>query len=96
MFTINDYKTIIEKYWAISPTLEEEKVGYKTFQDEFSINVGYGFHSKAEKIKWLSLFNSLRNQWAHEGTKDKGLNKDEVGLLNKIFNHFNAYHTSQS
>ena len=46
--------------------------------------MGYGFNSKSEKIKWLSVFNSYRNNWAHEGTKEKGLNKDEVGTLRTI------------
>jgi DNA sulfur modification protein DndB len=89
MFNINDYKSIIEKYWTSQPTTDLEKFGFITFQDEFSINVGFGFHSKAERIKWLSLFNSLRNQWAHEGTKEKGLNREEVELLKKLFEHFN-------
>jgi len=36
------------------------------------------------KVKWISLFNTLRNNWAHEGTKEKGLNKSDVELLQKI------------
>ena len=40
--------------------------------------------SKADKIKWISLFNTLRNNWAHEGTKEKGLNKSDVDFLLKV------------
>jgi len=90
MFTINDYKSIIEKYWAAQPSGDLEKFGYIPFQNEFSIDVGFGFHSKSDKLKWLSLFNSLRNQWAHEGTKEKGLNKEEVKLLKRIYDHFES------
>ena len=89
MFNINDYKTIIEKYWTNVPNNNIEKVGFKPFQEEFSIDVGAGFHSKSEKIKWISYFNSYRNLWAHEGTKEKRLNKDEVGFLKKVYEHFN-------
>jgi len=88
MFNINDYKAIIEKYWAAQPTSDIEKFGFISFQEDFGINVGLGFHSKSEKIKWLSQFNSLRNQWAHEGTKEKGLNKEEVEFLKRAFEHF--------
>lgn len=85
-FFISDYKTIIEKYWSRKP--EREDAGFKTFEQHFSIDMDQGFHSKAEKLKWLSLFNSLRNLWAHEGTKDKGLNQHEVDSLKIIHDHF--------
>jgi DNA sulfur modification protein DndB len=81
-FTINDYKTIIEKYWNRKPG---DDTDFETFEEHFSIDVGHGFHSKSDKIKWLSIFNSLRNNWAHEGTKEKGLNKQEVDLIYKIY-----------
>jgi DNA sulfur modification protein DndB len=61
---------------------------FKTFQDEFSIDVGYGFNSKKERMKWISLFNSYRNVWAHEGSKDQRLNREEVSLLSLIHEHF--------
>ncbi|WP_040854191.1 DGQHR domain-containing protein [Phyllobacterium sp. YR531] len=82
-FFIKDYKTIIEKYWSKKP---DDDAGTESFEQHFSIDVGHGFNSKADKIKWISLFNSLRNNWAHEGTKDKGLNKSDVELLTKIQN----------
>ena len=77
---ISDYKTIIEKYWnkALGGDVE-------TFEDHFAIDVGHGFHSKSDKLKWLSIFNTLRNNWAHEGTKEKGLNKQDVELISKIY-----------
>ncbi|MFE0019302.1 DGQHR domain-containing protein [Mesorhizobium sp. NPDC059054] len=80
-FFIKDYKTIIERYWAKKP---EGRAGAESFEQHFSIDVGHGFSSKSDKIKWISLFNTLRNNWAHEGTKEKGLNKSDVELLAKI------------
>jgi DNA sulfur modification protein DndB len=85
MFNINDYKTIISKYWTKKPT---DKPGFKSFDQVFSINIGEGFNSKTQKIKWISFFNSYRNLWAHEGTKEKRLNKKEVEFLKNIYDHF--------
>lgn len=83
-FFIKDYKTIIERYWNRKPETDQP---FQTFEDHFSIDVGHGLHGKAERLKWISLFNSLRNSWAHAGTKEKGLNKEEVDLLAKIHSH---------
>ncbi len=41
-----------------------------------------------QRIKWISRFNSYRNLWAHEGTKEKRLNKEEVEFLEKKHKHF--------
>jgi len=81
-FNISDYRNIIEKYWGRLP--EQNPEGFQTFEDHFALDVGKGFNSKAEKLKWLSFFGSHRNTWAHEGTKEKGLNRDEVGFLRDI------------
>lgn len=81
-FLITDYKFIIDKYWTKSPNIQEYDFG--TFEEHFAIDIGYGFNSKAEKLKWLSMFNTLRNNWAHEGTKEKGLNRKEVDLIVQI------------
>lgn len=80
-FFIKDYKAIIEKYWSKKP---ENQPGAEPFEQHFSIDIGHGFNSKADKVKWISFFNTLRNNWAHEGTKEKGLNKSDVDLLKKI------------
>ena len=85
MFFIADYKTIVEKYWTKRPDPCPKE--FKSFDELFAIDVGKGFNSKAEKVKWLSIFNSYRNNWAHEGTKDKGLNKEEVQFLQLVWNH---------
>lgn len=85
-FFVSDYKKIIERYWT-KRTAEVDD-DYKTFEDNFAIDVGLGFNSKSEKIKWLSIFNSHRNLWAHEGTKEKGLNHSEVQFLQEIYDHF--------
>ncbi len=85
MFFVNDYKKIIEKYWVNKP--DPLPAEFRSFEEIFSIDVGYGFHSKTEQLKWLSVFNSLRNNWAHEGTKEKGLNREEVSFLQVIHDH---------
>lgn len=86
MFNINDYKTIIEKYWTTSP--ENSNNEFKSFEKLFALDIGLGFNSKKEQTKWIALFNSYRNLWAHEGSKEKRLNKDEVGKLALMYNHF--------
>ena len=85
-FTIMDYKKIIEQHW--SKPRREEGDAFKYFQEVFAIDVGLGFNSKAEKIKWIAQFNKYRNLWAHKGTKEKGLNKDEVEFLKKVYDFF--------
>ena len=60
MFNINDYKSIIEKYWVQIPNDLGKDIEFKTFQDEFSIDIGDGFNSKAERLKWISRFNEFR------------------------------------
>ncbi len=85
MFNINDYKTIIEKYWSRKP--EPMIDNFITFEKTFSIDIGLG-KNKKDLIKWISFFNSYRNQLAHEGSKNKGINKKEVGELKAIYDHF--------
>ncbi len=83
-FFVADYKKIIEKYWTKRP--EQDSSSFRSFEEIFSIDAGFGFNSKAEKIKWISFFNSYRNNWAHEGTKEKGLNREEVSFLSTVHN----------
>lgn len=83
MFFISDYKTIIEKFWTKLPEIESD--GFENFETLFSIDIGHGFNSKSEKIKWLSIFSTIRNNIAHEGTKEKGINNDEVKTLEGIY-----------
>jgi DNA sulfur modification protein DndB len=85
MFNINDYKTIIEKFWT--NTAEDDS--YVTFEKLFSLDIGLGFNSKTDKTKWIAKFNSLRNNWAHEASKNEGLNKEEVETLKIMYNHCN-------
>ncbi len=85
MFFITDYKKIIEKYWTNQP--QNKPDDYFTFEDLFAIDVGIGFQSKSDKVKWISVFNSHRNLWAHEGTKEKRLNREEVSFLELIHDH---------
>jgi hypothetical protein len=86
MFFITDYKEIIEKNWSAIPN--PKPMNFKTFENEFAIDAGYGFSSKSDKLKWISLLNSYRNILAHEGTKEKGLNKEQVGFLEMIHDYF--------
>lgn len=83
MFFISDYKTIIEKFWTKLPEIENDD--FENFETLFSIDIGHGFNSKSEKIKWLSIFSTIRNNIAHEGTKEKGINNDEVKTLEGIY-----------
>lgn len=86
MFNIYDYKTIIEKYWAKKP--DDKIEGFRPFEVQFSFDSGEGLGSKAKSLKWISLFNSYRNLWAHEGTKEKRLNKEEVAFLEQVHRFF--------
>ncbi len=85
MFNVNDYKTIIEKYW----TNKNENASFITFETLFSLDIGLGFNSKKDKTKWIAKFNSLRNNWAHEASKNNGLSKEEVATLKIMYNHCN-------
>lgn len=85
MFNINEYKKIIEDYWTKKPEPLEEN--FQTFEGYFAIDIGVGKRKK-ELVKWITLFNSYRNLWAHEGTKEKRLNKEEVKFLKMVYDHF--------
>lgn len=88
MFNINDYKAIIEKHWGKTPDDLKSGEKFETFQSIFSIDIGEGIGSKPKSLKWVSRFNSYRNLWAHEGTKEKRLNKEETGFLEFIHGKF--------
>ena len=83
MLTILDYKTIIEKYWTVS-----KGTSFITFEKRFGIDIGEGFNGKKEQTKWLSYLNDYRKTIAHSGTKESGLNEEEVAMLEKIYNTF--------
>lgn len=85
MFNINDYKKMISDYWSKKPDPITEN--FVTFEKTFAINIGIG-KNKADVLKWISYFNSYRNQLAHEGSKNKGINKKEVDELKTIYDHF--------
>ncbi|QRA44467.1 DGQHR domain-containing protein [Chryseobacterium cucumeris] len=85
MFNINDYKTIIENYWTKVPA--NASGDFKSFEKHFAIDIGQG-KNKKDVLKWISFFNSYRNQLAHEGSKEKGINKKEVEFLQDIHRHF--------
>jgi DNA sulfur modification protein DndB len=82
-FNIMDYKWIIEKHWTKVPESGTPE-NFTPFSDIFSIDLGDGFNSKSEKLKWISLFNSHRNNVAHSGTKEQGLSKADVKFLQKV------------
>ncbi|MDP8221353.1 MAG: DGQHR domain-containing protein [Candidatus Stygibacter frigidus] len=89
-FSINDYKSIIEKFFNKRPEDYNQNsiADFQTFSDIFTIDIGEGIGSNAKRIKWISRFNSYRNLWAHEGTKEKRLNKEEVAFLQNIHSCF--------
>jgi len=94
MFNVMDYKTIIEKYWTRNYVEDSkgdkvvfQESDFKTFENMFSFDIGKGMSSKKDKTKWISMFNSLRNNWAHEASKNHGLSKDEVALLKSMYSH---------
>lgn len=82
MLGVSDYRSIIEKYWGKTP--DPMPSDFRAFEKVFALDIGHGFNSKAEKLRWLSFFGSYRNTWAHEGTKEKGLNRKEVDFLRDI------------
>lgn len=84
MLTIMDYKNIIEKYWS----RQGDNDDFVSFEKVFSIKIGEEFNKKSDKTKWISYLNSYRNTIAHSGTKESGLNHEEVGILEKIYEHF--------
>ena len=82
MLTILDYKTIIEKYWTVK---KEKDTNFTTFEKRFAIDIGEGFNGKKEQTKWLTYLNDYRKTIAHSGTKETGLNQEEVAMLEKIY-----------
>lgn len=86
MFTIMDYKKIISDYWTKMPN--DKNIDFTNFQDTFTVDLGEGTKSKSDAMRWISYFNSYRNLWAHEGTKQKRLNRTEVDFLRKVYQFF--------
>jgi DNA sulfur modification protein DndB len=86
MFTINNYKSIIQDNWKKT---DSKDGSFQDFESIFSVDIGQGFNTKSEKLKWISYLNSYRNQIAHEGTKGKGLNREEVEFLQLISDKLN-------
>lgn len=83
MLTVSDYKNIITKFWSKTPVGKESE-RFTPFSEVFAIDIGEEFNSKSDKVKWMSYFGKYRNSLAHEGTKGKGLNRNEVEFLAKI------------
>jgi len=88
-FSLLHYKEIIEKFWSNMPADKIEKT--EQFQSVFAIDVGLGFSTKSDKVKWISQFNKYRNKIAHRGTNGVGLNNAEVDLLFKIYTFFELH-----
>ena len=84
MFTIVNYKKIVESNWQKKPDDAED---FRTFDEDFGIDTGHG-KNKAERLKWMDLLNSHRNTVAHGGSKNEGLNNEEVRFLEKVHSHF--------
>ena len=80
---------IIDKYFDKRENIANDNTEFKTFKKLFSIDIGLGFNSNKEKTRWISKFGSLRNNWAHEASKNNGLSKEEVEVLKVMYNHCN-------
>lgn len=80
VLSVSDFKTIIEKFWSKTSS----DTSYIPFEKRFAFDIGEGFHTKAEKLKWLSHLNSYKDVWS-SGTKK--LTKKELERLRLIHNH---------
>jgi len=81
MFFITDYKNIIDKHWTAKP---ENDVGFKTFEEHFSIKIGPDFKTKTTKINWLTKLNIVRRDVGHEGSKDTGITREDLAFLENV------------
>lgn len=77
---VSEFKTIIDRNWSKS---NHEIVGFKTFEEKYSFDIGDGNHTKSEKMKWLSYLNSYKDLW---NSDNKRLTKAEVNKLKMIYN----------
>ena len=90
MFEVSDYKTIIKKYWTKKPETESEQISddFLTFESIFSFDIGLGFSSKDDKTKWIDKLNVARRTYGHIGTKEKGLPKKTILLLENFYKNY--------
>ena len=82
-FQVLDYKKLIVKNWG--KETDKETDDYETFQSKFSVDLGEGVRTQNLALTWIEKFNSFRKIVAHEGTKEIGLNLEEVDLLEEIY-----------
>lgn len=92
-FDLTDYKRIMEMkgIWQKTPSIEENKPGFKTFSELFSINLEDPEHKpqrSKDGLKWLSDLIKYRNVWAHSGTKQKRINSSELQDIEVIATFF--------
>jgi len=83
---LSDFRTMIMDHWTDKP--EEPDENFKNFADLFSYDVGMGFHSKGDKVKWLQTLNGLRRNIGHSGVKAKGVSRENVDFIENIYFHF--------
>ena len=84
--TIVQYKKIIEKYWTNIPEVGTESFeSFESFESLFQLDMGWGFNSKSDKVKWIDKFNSLRSDFSHNASRIEGLSIQDVKHL-KLFN----------
>lgn len=76
---VAEFKTIIEKYWSKT---NPDIIGFMPFEGKYSLDIGDGNHTKAEKTKWLSYLNSYKDLW---NSDNKRLTKAEVEKLKTIY-----------
>ncbi len=89
-FNITDYHTIVKKFWSKEP--EEPNDDFVRFDKMFSIDIGLGnFNSKVDQTRWLFKYKTLRNNYSHKKTKNKGLTKKDVATLKKLYDKLKIY-----
>lgn len=76
---LQDYKEIIESNWNIK---KEDDFLFKTFEDEFSIQVSDSFRTKTDKLKWINDLIKFSTAWTT--TKGRALSQTEVNEIKSI------------
>ena len=89
MFDFLDYYNIISDHFEKKPENDKDFI---VSSQMFSIDIGGMLGqdkkenpTKSDKLKWLKILNTHRRIWAHKGSRNKGLNKEQVEFIEFIF-----------
>ena len=67
---------------CLDKRLKEDDFSFKTFEDEFSIQVSDSFRTKTDKLKWINDLIKFSNAWTT--TKGRPLSQTEVNEIKSI------------